>query len=403
MGNRSSRFISTLVASIVAGAPLAAAAQTTPTAPTPEIAAADDCLAAPKGAAPQGQHWSYHVDRASKKKCWHLRAEGNKAVQAAQNTQADAPAQQVDPPPPSRSLQDAHAEFVQQQPVPAANPKAAPGQAAGVTAPQAAPRANVAADSSAQQPALDTRWPDPSSATPAPQAAPAPDAKPAAAPAPVALAAADAPAARPTGSLQTLLLVVGGALALAGIIGSVIYRFGGRRVRVQADGSRRAHWDDWEAQDHDHSPWRNAAPATATMPRPLPVDFDLVRHPAARLGAIADRLDTLQPHDSVAAHAAGDIEAFDADASAPQLASIDAYVDEAAIETTEVEARQLEPAHGDEAASARPADDDAIDIDVITKMLERLAKDGPRLTAPSPEAGLAGLAQTRRGPSAARA
>jgi hypothetical protein len=404
MGNRSARFISTLLASIVAGAPLAAVSQTTPAEPATTTAAADDCLAAPKGAAPQGQHWSYHVDRASKKKCWHLRAEGNKAAQSAQNTQADPIAQQSDSPPLSRALQDAHAEFVQQPPVPAANVSAAvPSQASSVTPSQAAPRANVTADGSAQQPALDTRWPDPSNTAPAPQAAPAPAAQPAAAPGPVALAAADAPTARPTGSPQLLLLVVGGALALAGIIGSVIYRFGGRRLRVQAGGPRRAHWDDWEPQEHDHAPWHNATPATATMRRPLPVDFDLVPRPAARLAAIAACLDA-KPHESVAAHAAGDIEAFDADASAPQLAAIDAYVDEAAIETTEVEAPHPEPARAEDAASALPASDaDAIDIDVITKMLERLATDGPRLATPSPEAGLAGFAQTRRGPSAARA
>lgn len=33
---------------------------------------ADDCLAAPKGAAPSGQHWYYHFDRATKRKCWYL-------------------------------------------------------------------------------------------------------------------------------------------------------------------------------------------------------------------------------------------------------------------------------------------------------------------------------------------
>lgn len=33
---------------------------------------ADDCLAAPKGAAPQGQHWYYHFDRATRRKCWYL-------------------------------------------------------------------------------------------------------------------------------------------------------------------------------------------------------------------------------------------------------------------------------------------------------------------------------------------
>jgi hypothetical protein len=44
-----------------------------------------------------------------------------------------------------------------------------------------------------------------------------------------------------------------------------------------------------------------------------------------------------------------------------------------------------------------------IDVDVITTMLERLAKDGPRLTKPSLEADLADRARSPRGQSAARA
>lgn len=37
-------------------------------------ARADNCAAAPKAAAPQGQHWYYHVDRATRHKCWYLHA-----------------------------------------------------------------------------------------------------------------------------------------------------------------------------------------------------------------------------------------------------------------------------------------------------------------------------------------
>ena len=34
--------------------------------------AAETCLAAPKGAAPQGSHWYYRLDRATQRKCWRL-------------------------------------------------------------------------------------------------------------------------------------------------------------------------------------------------------------------------------------------------------------------------------------------------------------------------------------------
>ena len=69
------------------------------------------------------------------------------------------------------------------------------------------------------------------------------------------LAAADAPADKPTGSLQMLLLVIGGALALAGLLASMIYRFAGGRARVRA-ADRRVNWDHREPDDDDgRAPW----------------------------------------------------------------------------------------------------------------------------------------------------
>lgn len=54
-------------------------------------AAPADCLAAPSGAAPNGQHWYYHLDHASKRKCWYLRALG-----AAAATPGSAPSPRAD-------------------------------------------------------------------------------------------------------------------------------------------------------------------------------------------------------------------------------------------------------------------------------------------------------------------
>ena len=39
----------------------------------PSRAAANACLSAPNGAAPNGQHWYYHLDRTDRRKCWYLR------------------------------------------------------------------------------------------------------------------------------------------------------------------------------------------------------------------------------------------------------------------------------------------------------------------------------------------
>jgi hypothetical protein len=44
--------------------------------------AADNCLAAPKAAPPQGSHWYYRFDRAKARKCWYLGPKGQKVRQA---------------------------------------------------------------------------------------------------------------------------------------------------------------------------------------------------------------------------------------------------------------------------------------------------------------------------------
>ena len=53
--------------------------------------AADDCLAGPNAAAPQGSHWYYRVDRATHRECWYL---GPQRREVRTNTQQDgSPAQ----------------------------------------------------------------------------------------------------------------------------------------------------------------------------------------------------------------------------------------------------------------------------------------------------------------------
>jgi hypothetical protein len=380
MGNRTAKFISALVGSIIAGAPLAAVSQNAPTAPS-TANAAGDCLGSPKGAAPQGQHWHYRLERATKRQCWYLRAEGGKATQTAQAA-PDTPAADSAVPQ-QHSVQDARAEYPTPQSI---APVKTPAQAGPAPTQQSA---NPSPDANAQQPAVATRWPDASTASaapteqpsPAPVAAAAqPTAKPAKSPAPVAPAAAESTADKQTGSLQMLLLVIGGALALAGILASVVYRFAGGRIRVQAADQRRVNWDSYEPHDHDddRAPWLNAAPAGAPhAQQPRPVDFDALRpQPAqlktAQLAAIDREIDVIdkrapqaharQAHDEATEFDDADIFNGEFQIEAPQLAANDVDDDE--------------PADRDDDAGPK----DAIDIDVITTMLERLAKDGPQLT-----------------------
>src|SRR6266516_1064296 len=48
--------------------------------------AAETCLAAPKGAAPQGSHWYYRVDQGTQRKCWRLVQKDQKGRSAAAQT-----------------------------------------------------------------------------------------------------------------------------------------------------------------------------------------------------------------------------------------------------------------------------------------------------------------------------
>lgn len=410
MGNRTAKFISALIGGVIAGAPLAAVSQNAPATATTTNAAAD-CLASPKGVAPQGQHWHYRLERSTKRQCWYLRAEGAKdSAKPSQTAQAATDTSNADSAAP-QSVQNARAEYMAPQNVGGSN-VTTPAPAA---APAAQPQSGGATDN-AQQPAVAPPWPDasPASAAPAPQPSPAPvaaqpNAKPAKPSAAVALATAEIPADKATGSLQMLLLVVGGALALAGILASIVYRFaGGRRVHVQATDHRRVNWDNWEPHEHDDSraPWLNATPAGAPRAQqPRPVDFDEVRPQSTQLAAFtkaisriaaqsaSTHVEAAEPHEAELEEAEIAIfnGQFEIEPAAPKLAANEVH--------DEDEAHDEEPAGHDENAQV----EDAVDVDVITAMLERLAKDGPRLTQPSLEAGLADLARSQRGQSAARA
>jgi hypothetical protein len=112
--------------------------------------AAETCLTAPKGAAPQGSHWYYRLERGTQRKCWRLVQKDQKgqsaAAQATSQGDADDDTDEPAAPPPAKK------------------------SAARATAPQqAAPTALVTKDASSD--AKDTsetaeapqavQWPDP--------------------------------------------------------------------------------------------------------------------------------------------------------------------------------------------------------------------------------------------------
>jgi hypothetical protein len=71
MSNRAAKFVSAIFASLLAGAPLT----------TVSYSAADDCLSGPKDETPEGSHWYYRIDRATKRHCWYLREQIGKPLQ----------------------------------------------------------------------------------------------------------------------------------------------------------------------------------------------------------------------------------------------------------------------------------------------------------------------------------
>ncbi|QWG11342.1 hypothetical protein KMZ29_16530 [Bradyrhizobium sediminis] len=255
MSKRAAKFVSAIFASLLAGIPFATISHG-----APEVA--DSCLAGPKGAPPQGGHWYYRIDRVTKRQCWYLGDEKEKVSRAAPET-SPPPDNSASPPKDAgtrRSIANARAELPLPQTRVEQDTSVFAGQRAPAAKADAPPPWNNqrvnAVDADGQRSIVASRWPElaagNSSPAPAPSAVNAaarPQQTAEAAPPPViaavTLATADAPAAKPYGSVQMLLIAMIGALSVASLIASVIFRFGGRRRagRRNVRGDRRVNWD----------------------------------------------------------------------------------------------------------------------------------------------------------------
>ena len=253
MQNRTAKFVSAIFASLLAGIPLT-------TVSHGAVPAADDCLSKPKGLAPEGSHWYYRIDRASKRHCWYLGDQREKLSRA--NPQNSAPI--ADPASPQketatqRPVTDAYAELplpqtrVEQQPNASAWQRT-PATTANTASVENGQPAN-APDAKTQLSVIASRWPDPSGVSSSVSPAPMTDnsgetaqlnTEQAPLPAVTTSATEDLPSEKQSGSVQMLLLVMMGALVLAGVMGSAIFRFGRIRQagRRQTRNDRRAIWD----------------------------------------------------------------------------------------------------------------------------------------------------------------
>ena len=61
-------------------------------APRAGAEGAADCLTEPDSSAPPDSHWYYRIDRATQRKCWHLRAANEPPQQGVLKTAQAAPA-----------------------------------------------------------------------------------------------------------------------------------------------------------------------------------------------------------------------------------------------------------------------------------------------------------------------
>jgi hypothetical protein len=272
MPTRTAKFVPAIIASLLAGVPLAIA--------SPAAAqAADNCLASPKDqAAPQGSHWYYRIEHPSNRHCWYLRGQHDAATPVAPSNASVDASPPANPPSPNNSMTmpgsvaNAHAELTSTQSGGDQGGRIATGQSpATATSADVTPGADRV-DANMLRSVVASRWPEQLTAASSIAPDPGPDNSSAPAPAttpPAAtvapLAAADAPGERQSGSTQMLIIAIVGALSVAGLAASAV-GYGGRRKRlddiaIEAEnrGDRRAIWETTLADRPLPSPFAAAA------------------------------------------------------------------------------------------------------------------------------------------------
>jgi hypothetical protein len=282
MSNRAAKFVSAVFAGFLASATLT-------TLSSSVANAADDCLSRPKDETPDGSHWYYRVDRVTKRHCWYLREEGEKLSRVApqNSTQPGKPASQQNETAARQSIADARAELPLPQMRVDRETNAFPGQTSAMAVNPASVENDRRAngwDANPQLSVIASRWPDPSAVSP--PASPEPttvnsDATvpshsaetPSPAVAPITLTAADSSSEKQSGSIRMLLMVMIGALAVAGLMASAIFRFGRMRRANQRrrHGGRRAIWDSVDAKHASPTayPRSDASMRRVDIPREL--------------------------------------------------------------------------------------------------------------------------------------
>jgi hypothetical protein len=245
MRNRTAQFALTVFVSVLAGA-----------VSTPSQSAAspaDGCLSGPKGQAPEGSHWYYRIEHATKRHCWHL-ADERDTVARPSVADLPPPAKRVAPPTePStqHSVANARAELPAPPRVEPANHNAELAPAVATDAPNQTVRSLLTPDTQTNSSVIASRWPGQSDLTPSaipPSSRSSPGTNPASPTQPASIlaagqfAAADLSSETPTSSpLRIQLVAAAGVLAAAGILARFAFKSrSSRRVRPSQVRRRRA-------------------------------------------------------------------------------------------------------------------------------------------------------------------
>lgn len=294
MANRRAIVVSAIFAGLSAGLPLSM--------PAVRAASGDQCLTQPGPKAAPGQHWYYHLEHG--RHCWYVRDKGGGVARASSSEAASPSKAQVrtNDTADSSVLENARDELSESQgfandEASVAPAKTAVAAAPSQTAPAVAPDAAATATGSAavapplnrapnadQQPAV--------SANPAPSSRALPSASSALVPPPHSAdnstvekgpVSSFAPG-NSAASLETLFIVIVGALALAGLIASIVYRLG--RARAAAQRPRTAIWPTIDSAPTP--PWSEQA-----IPASRPDLHDLPRR-APRPSAAQERMQKIE-------------------------------------------------------------------------------------------------------------
>jgi hypothetical protein len=114
--------------------------------------AADECITKPNGTAPQGSHWYYRIDRATRKQCWYLGAEGEKIRTRQAGSRMKSSAPKATPRPTTETANETTAAEVPSAKTTSAAAEAAPAPIIAAGAPAGVD--DPAADFSIRWPAL---------------------------------------------------------------------------------------------------------------------------------------------------------------------------------------------------------------------------------------------------------